>query len=283
MKPRILVAFALLLSLLAGTAQADAARRGSVRTQELLYVADSAVERGDQALSVCLLVETHAALVPGINLFRSVDGYALAPNRCDTETFFRISAEQIAQGKTAGMIPADLPNTPALSIAQMLAGHWMLIVVGLIVLLAGLGWARGRVGRARRRGLMGDTDTAGKAVLEAMCYAAKADGTIAEEELEEIRAAASAITGSAFDVETVRAMVESVSDNPADSEFERIAGDAPVSSHETMMRGVLYVVAADGQVVPREWDFVTKLATALRVSGDQLREWVAETAQLRAG
>ena len=156
--------------------------------------------------------------------------------------------------------------------------------------LFSLGFLRKRPGgrhRADGQGEIGaddapELDEGARAILEAICRAARADGEVDEAERAEIMTAAEALTGASIPPELVDAMIEHAVETAGAVHVGTLVSDAPEMLHEAMMRGVLFVISARGHVVPEEWDFVTDLALEMQMTGERLREMVAEIAELRA-
>ncbi|WP_322865142.1 hypothetical protein U5922_002390 [Aquicoccus sp. G2-2] len=136
-------------------------------------------------------------------------------------------------------------------------------------------------GTAKRGAAIGQVSPENLTVLEAMCFAAKTRGKIADEDLTDIKTVADAMTGATFPMQTVKKTAALAETTKTEHEVMRLVSTAPLSIQDQMMRAVLYVVSADGQVIEREWDFVTKLATGMKLSGDKLRQLIAETLELR--
>lgn len=245
------------------------ARRGGSEHQDLLFVAETKIIEEGVPYSLCLLVNERSAF--GINLFRSVETYALAENKCDTTAYYPMSVEDIAEAKEAGMIDAAIPNEPKLSTSDLITGHIGWLLVAGVLAFAGYGALNARKRRQERQGMMGEASPAAVAILDAMCHAAKADGHIDASEIAAIADAAERMTGESFDPGQVARMAELAEGKPSDKDFKRLVKGRTGPEFDVMMRGVLMVVAADGRLADSEQQFVGKLAKAMRMSGEQVQ------------
>ncbi len=245
------------------------ARRGGSEHQELLFVADTKIVEQGVPYSLCILVNERSAF--GINLFRSVETYALAENKCDTKSYYPMSVEDIAEAKEAGMIDNVIPNEPRLSTSNLIMGHIGWLLVAGVLAFAAYGALKARKRRQERQGMMGEASPAAVAILDAMCHAAKTDGHIDASEVAAIADAAERMTGESFDPAEVAKMAELAEGKPTDKDFKRLVKGRTAPEFEVMMRGVLMVVAADGRLADSEQQFVGKLAKAMRMSGEQVQ------------
>lgn len=278
----------LALTLGLSPAEAHAARGGTITSQSLEFVSDTTITGpAGKPLALCMLTETTAAMLPGINMWRSVEGYGLSDTGCAGDDYYPLSAEMLAMAQQVGEIPAAIPAEPVLSFGQKLGGFWGLGALGLLGLFAlakklGGGTSTPAAARkpSRRRGKGAVTlDDTSAAILQAMSLAAHADGDIACEELEEIREAAQACTGQALRIEQVAGIVELTRGAQAEAMLPGIVASVPEAHRSLLMEAVLEVVASDGEVSEPEWAFVQALATQMAMDGDTLRRLVAKTVQ----
>ena len=92
-------------------------RRGGYATsEELLFVAPTQIENDGATISLCHLVKTNAVIIG--NFWRSLEGYALAENGYMADSYYVLTDTQFEQFQSAGLITADIPQTPKLSVAQ---------------------------------------------------------------------------------------------------------------------------------------------------------------------
>ena len=253
---------------------AEARRGGGSSSQKMLFVADTEIVIDGKPHTLCHLVEDSGVLF--VPLFRTLEGYALAENRCDTDSYYAMEPADIADAKAQGLIPADVPDEPVLSLAQKASGFWGWAIILGFVGFAGMGALKTRKRRAERQGLMGDIPPSAMAILDAMCHAAKADGHIADEEVREIAEIAERMTGQRFDPADVRRMADLAEADPSDKDVKRLTAKLMPDEQGLLMKAVLTVVASDGQLAGKEQALVGKLAGAMKMSGEQVSALLAE-------
>lgn len=253
---------------------AEAARRGGSEHQDLLFVSATEFSREGQPWALCQLTTTTSKFF--INFWRSVDTYALAPNNCNATEYFSMSAEDIASAKAEGMIPASIPDEPKLSAMNMIQGMWGIgLGIGMIGFFGAQSFMSGKR-RKERESLMGNVSPATMAILDAMCHAAKADGSISEDEVAQIAHAARELTGEEFDLATVRRIAELAETEVTEADCRRFIKPLADSQARVMMQGVLTVVAADGQLAGKEQEFVAKLMAAMKMQADDVNGILGE-------
>ncbi len=78
------------------------ARRGGggSSSQKMLFVADTEIVIDGKPHTLCHLVEDSGVLF--VPLFRTLEGYALAENRCDTDSYYALEPADIADAKAQG-------------------------------------------------------------------------------------------------------------------------------------------------------------------------------------
>ncbi|MWD26716.1 hypothetical protein E0K89_004420 [Aquicoccus sp. SCR17] len=86
--------------------------------------------------------------VLGLPVWRTATGYALAERGCDAPRAVVLDLAELAAAQRAGLIPAEVPEIPRLSLWQGIAGHWGWAVLTALA-MAGV-WLR-RQRRARWR------------------------------------------------------------------------------------------------------------------------------------
>lgn len=258
---------------------AEARRGGGSTSQKMLFVADTQIEIEGRAQSLCLLVEDSGVLF--VPLFRTLEGYVLAENKCDDDSYYETNAEMLAAGQAQGLIPADVPAEASLSLVQKVQGFWGWGIILGFVGLAGMGALKTRGRRKEREGLMGDAPPAAIAILDAMCHAAKADGTIAPEEVAEIARIGGEMTGRSFSPTDVARMADLAEAAPSDKDFKRMIKGLMPQEQELMMKAVLTIVASDGQLDGKEQKFVGKLAGAMKMKADQVNALLGEVVGAR--
>ena len=254
--------------------QAEARRGGYSTSQELIFVSTTEFEDDTGPLALCHFVETNAVLF--VNFWRSMQGYALAGNNCDTDSYYDFSAAELKTAQDAGMIPATIPAEPKLSMNSLAGGFWGFGAVALLLLFAGFKMLQVQKRKGQRMALMSNATPGAKAILDAMCHAAKADGYIAPSEVEMIKGAAEDMTGESFAIEDVKQMATLAEENLDLNGHKRLIKGRSKPEQLDMMRGVLMVVAADGQLDGKEQTFVGNLAQAMQMDGQTVQALLAE-------
>ena len=260
---------------------AEARRGASGYSENLEFV--TATEITGQAgtpLSLCVLVRTDSVLF--IDVWRSEKGYALAENRCEADSYVAVEAGHLSALKEADLIPASIPDTPSVK-TGLAVPVWVWVALAGLMALAALK-AKQKAGRkAERRKLMGDASPAVVAILDAMCHAAKADGQISPSEVAEIAEAAAKMTGETIDAAQVAQMAQLAEGNLSESDFKRLVAGRSAEEHEVMMKGVLFVSAADGVLDGEEKQFIGKLAGAMKMPGETIQALLADVVAQRTG
>ena len=251
------------------------ARRGGSAAQELLFVAPTKLsDPSGNPLALCHLVKTHGFLF--INLFRTSESYALATDGCLTDSYVPVTAEMLAAAKTAGEIPGDTPDQPALTLQQKIEGHWGLAALAAFILFAVAAGLR-RKGRTKDRHALIDAGTpVGTLMLDVMCQAAKADGEVDASEIDLIVSISRSLTGTAFDREKVSKIMDLTEKKSNEAEFRALGKGLAPDQRLLLVKGALMVVAADGKLDGKEKDFVARLAKGLDVSPQAVQKLFAD-------
>lgn len=255
--------------------QAEARRGGGYSTaQELLFVAPTELGTPDKPLALCHLVETNSVIF--VNFWRSMQGYAIAENGCQTDSYYDFDAEGLKLAQAAGAIDADIPSVPKLSLAEIAGGFWGFGAIGLLLIFAALKAAKAAARKKQRLALMANGSKGAKAILDAMCHAAKADGHVDPSEIATIKSVAEQMTGETFADETVKQMTDLANAGLNDAGYSALIKGCSKEEQLDMMRGVLLVVAADGQFAGKEKEFVGGLAKAMKMAPDIVTSLLAE-------
>jgi len=273
-----LITAALLTSM---ATQAEARHGGYSTTEQLVYVSPTEFEDDDGPLALCHFVETYSVIF--INFWRSTQGYALAGNNCNTDSYYDLSAVELKTAQTSGMISADIPSEPKLSIKSLAEGFWGLGALALLLLFAGLKIMQVQKRKAQRMALMRGATPGAQAILDAMCHAAKADGYVAPSEVEMIKRAAEQMTGESLALEDVKRMASLAEESLDLKGHKRLIKGRTKHEQLDMMRGVLLVVAADGRLDGKENKFVGGLAQAMNMDSQTVQALLAEVVDGGAG
>jgi DnaJ-domain-containing protein 1 len=248
------------------------ARGGGGSAEFMDFVADTTIppsETGGVQVSLCHLVKKYTAI--GIPLFYESEGYVLAENRCETESYYSFTAEEFTLAQSLGMIPADIPDAPSISFARRIPA----IILGLLVLAvigAGINQARRKKARLAE---MGSVSPFGQRMLEVLCHAAKSDGAVDAREVATIAAIAEQMTNTRFDPEKITRMITLSEKSLQASQFATFAKGLTEDQKDAVMRGALIVLAADGQVSKAEQTFLNGLAGGLSVTPSRFDQIVA--------
>ncbi|WP_162561624.1 tellurite resistance TerB family protein [Yoonia vestfoldensis] len=225
-------------------------------------------------LALCHLVETRSAIY--VNYWRAMQGYALAANNCDTDMYRPLDAADLKVMQDAGMISADIPSVPKMSVQSLVGGFWGLGVFGVLALLAGLKVLQTQKRRGQRLAMMGNATPGAQAILDAMCHTAKADGYIAPSEVEVIKFAAEEMTGKTFPLAHVKQMATLAKTDLVKNDYKQLIKGRSKMEQLDIMRGVLMVVAADGRMEGKEKTFVGNLAQTMGMDGLTLQNLLAD-------
>jgi DnaJ-domain-containing protein 1 len=257
-------------------ATAAEARRGGGSEEFMDYVADIAIpaaESGGEQLYLCHLVKKHTAI--GIPLYYESEGYALATNRCNTDSYFAFTPAEFTDAQAAGLIAADVAATPSISLSRRIPT----IILGLIVaLLIGAVIQKSRRKKARLAEI-GSVPPFAQRMLEVLCHAAKSDGVTDAREVATIAVIAEQMTGTRFDAEKIARMIGLSEKSLQPSQFKKFAKDLTDVQKDAVMRGALMVLAADGQVGRDEQTFLNGLAGGLAVTQSRFDQIVASMQQ----
>ncbi|MEM8536552.1 MAG: TerB family tellurite resistance protein [Pseudomonadota bacterium] len=245
---------------------ADARRGAGAEAQSLIFVSPTEFDDNGTPLALCHLVNTHSAIM--VNFWRTLEGYALATDNCATDQYYEFSNAQLAAAQAAGMVPATIPSEPKMSAGTVANGFWGWGLVIAVLAFAGLK-ARNIAGRTKQRqAMMSDATPAARAVLDVMCHAAKADGFVADSEVQMIKSAAEQMTGAQFDLQIVKQMAKLAEETLDKNGFKRLIKGRTRLEMLDMMRAVLMVAAADGRLDGKEKHFVGGLAQAMQMDGN---------------
>jgi tellurite resistance protein len=269
MRFAILCAAALLLTMFSGQ-DAQAARGGGVwgTAEQMSLVAPTDITNNSgQPLALCHLTKKTHIMFAGV--WRSSKGYVMAPNNCDSDNYYSVSAEQLAAGKALGKYPADLPDQPAMSIADIFSGFWGLGVIALLLLVAVVKSARQAKRTAQRHAQMGDIHPAALRAMDAMCHAAKADGRLDPSEITLMADIAKQITGETFDEARIRRMFDMAEAKPTEAQFAAFGTGLTSDQKRMVLQATVMIAAADGHMDQDETLFVQKLARGLGFNVDE--------------
>lgn len=260
-------ALAALLSVSFAT-DADARRRGST-SEDLIFVSTTEAPGPDGSpLSLCILVEKQSAFF--VPFWTSAEAWALAENRCETDSYLPVDEERLTAFQAMGVLPADLPTAPALTTAQTITGAWGLGLGAAVAGFAGMGALKKSKRKKVRQAEMGDASPEAIAILDVMCHTAKADGQIDQSEVVAIAAIAEQLTGTSFSLDRIAKMIELSEAELQLSDFKALTKNLSANGRVLAMKGALQVAASDGHLAGQEQAFIGGLAQALKMTGDEV-------------
>lgn len=255
----LMIALAAGLTSIAASAQAGAGRWG----QDLRFVADTTIPGGSR-VSLCHLVDFASFLF--VPVYTTVEGYALSNDGCTGETYSDLTHENFQILQAAGMIPADVPATPALPLKDLIAGHAWLILGALGLTLRGMAM----LGSGRRRNRKAPApDALAIHSLVAMSQVAVADGRIDDAELRQISSILTRLTGKGYSMAQVSQLLAQLSPSPSD--MAQVGQDLSEADRQIVLEAALNIAVADGEIHPSEYAVVSDLAQRLRIGSDQFR------------
>ncbi|MEJ8560218.1 DUF533 domain-containing protein [Yoonia sp. GPGPB17] len=272
----------LFAAFLTAAAATQAEARGSYSTtQSMLFVSATEMDDNGAPLALCHLVTTRAVIF--VNVWRTLEGYALAEDNCQTDQYYAMSSEDLLSAQAAGMIPKGIPATPKLALGKLAEGFWGLGALAALLAFAGVKALQVQKRRKQRMSMVSHASPAAQSILDAMCHAAKADGYIAPSEVEMIQRTAQEITGEAFSLDLVKQMAQLAEEKLEAKGFARLVKNRSKLEQLDMMRAVLMVVAADGRLDGKEKAFVGGLAQAMRMDGGTVSALLQEVVGGGAG
>ncbi len=262
------------LSLGMGFFATDAeARRGGGGSAEFLeFVATTTIppaETGGAQVSLCHLIKKQTAMF--IPYWYESKGYALAENRCDTESYYPLSAEDFTRAQSLGMIPTDTPMAPSIGLARRIPT----ILLGLLVAFGIMVVIQQTRRKKARLAEMGNVTPFEQRMLDVLCHAAKSDGVTDDRELATIATIAAQVTGNPITVDQARRMVDLSEKNLTSAAFAKFGKGMSDVQKDGLMRGALLVLAADGQVSSAEQKFLNGLAGGLAVTQSRFDQIMA--------
>ncbi len=264
-------ATALLFTLFFGE-EAQARRGGGVwgTSEQMSLIAQTDIEdNAGQKLALCHLTEKTHIIFAGI--WRSSKGYVLAPNGCDSDSYYALSADKLELGKQLGDFPSDLPDQPAMSRDDMISGFWGLAAIAGLLIVAGIKMAGRSARKTQRHAEMGSVPPAALQVMDAMCHAAKSDGKLDPSEVTMMADIAKQITGATFEEDRIRRMFDMAEAKPTDAQFAAFGRGLTSDQKRLVMQAALMVAGADGHLDQKETVFVQKLARGLCISADEVK------------
>ena len=281
--------FSVLLTLALMPSQAEAKRYSVPSTgfgESLQFIAETdQVDPNGNPMSLCYLGEGIVLLSAQMTF--EVQGYVLAENRCEADSYFELSLQQMIMGKAAGLFPSNIPATPETPADIKLRNYGFF---GLIAFLLGAGLISKLVSsmgglqavtskRGSRKSRYND-ETAVHA-LAAMCYVATCDGDYDQREIKQISQTLGALTGCVY---TPKQIIEMLNYTAQDSDaVSAIGADLSENDRHIVMEAAMRIAFADGKVEQVEYDAIARIANLLQVSAQVMRDLIQKIAKAGAG
>lgn len=259
---------------LALTSQAEARRGIGGGTAEILdFVAQTQIPvngGADKMMALCHLIKKyHVVYLP---VWYQSEGYVLSDNACAGESYFSITAEQLAAARKDGLIAADIPEVAKLtSQEEMTPWLW-----GALVAFGVLMFIRQMIRTVARRREIGGASDAVIRLVDAMCHAAKADGRIDAREIAAIQMIALRLTGTEYPEANIRRMIDLSKARLTPAQFAAFGKGLGVAQKELVMQAVLMVLGADGEIAKKEQGFINGLANGLKITQPQFQRILVE-------
>ncbi|WP_171124423.1 MULTISPECIES: TerB family tellurite resistance protein [unclassified Ruegeria] len=266
-----LCAAALIIALFFGQ-EAQAGRAGGVwgTSEQMTLITPTDIEDNNgQNLSLCHLTKKTHIMFAGV--WRSSIGYVMAPNKCDSDSYYNMPADRLELGKALGDFPSDLSTQPKMSRADMVSGFWGLGAIAVLLILAGAKKAGQSKRTKERYAEMGIANPAALQAMDAMCHAAKADGSLDAVEIATMANIAQQMTGETFDESRIRRIYNMAEAKPTDAQFAAFGRGLTADQKRMVMQATLMIVGADGDLDKAETVFIHKLAKGLGISVDEVK------------
>lgn len=238
------------------------AARGAVpggTSYDLTPVAD--ISAGGASITICHYTQMDHIL--WIGYWLTSKGYVLSDNGCTDTSYYDMPAGFWQASVAAGVIPADLPETPRFTMKQWIVGFGWFWIFGIVAAFMGL--TKLRNPRRRTPAALADR------MLTAMCIVARADGYIDGEETKAIRYAYGKLTGKTLDDLTIQAALS----RATEADIATLAAGLNENGRQTVMRAALLVACVDGEIQEAEHRVISLMSRALVVPAPQIRTMLA--------
>lgn len=272
----------LLMATLALTFQFSFLTQAEARGIPIIYGTEDALDLveatkivgpSDTPMSLCHYTSKYHVFYLGF--WRTSHGYALTEGSCDANRYFDITSTDFKDAQDRGLISADLPAEPRMTMGQIASGFAGLGIIALIVLFVVLSMIASARRNAARKAEMGDIPKAAVQILDAMCHAAISDGSVDDSEVEQISRIALQMTGETFGAERIRGIIAKASRSPTDGEFKAFGAGLAPDQKELLAKAVFAVIAADEQLTEAERAFFGKTTQGLALDADAIGRVVA--------
>lgn len=218
------------------------------------------VDNRGNALSLCVLRSRWHIM--WLSVWSSYE-YAVADNRCDTDSLYEYTPAQITEDIASGELTSiNSPDVP-LTLGRIFWGFtWLVIAVPLI--LFGLWGIRQTSKRnARRAELTAHIPEKVRGPLAFCLQAALSDGTADDSELTAISGALKEVYSQRLSVAQLRELVEQTDMDPEAPEIQTFLMTASNDEKHKALQLLVMVTAADGNLDNAELKFAVEMGAKL--------------------
>lgn len=275
-------AFTAALLLTTALATPAEARRGAIETtQDLHFIAETQIPGDNGMLSLCHLVEDMRTVF--VTIHRTSQGYALAENRCEVESYYELDMASLKEAQGLGLIDPNIPLEPKISIGRTIGNFaWYGVMgVGVLTLMGGFFFRKDKkkriaghkISNAKREQLLA-------AITDVMCYVAFVDGQVDQTEIQTIADIYRKLTNTPIKKELLAAKFTQMPDK---LDLAHLAEVFTGNEREILLHAAMMVAVADGRIDQAEYTFVCDLARAFDLSGDHIRAVLTQLLQEKNG
>ncbi len=215
---------------------------------------------GGNNLSLCVLRKRYHVM--WVAIWSNYE-YAVADNRCDTDSLFEYSAEMILADIESGEMTAiDGPDVP-LTLGRIFWGFtWLILLIPVV--LFGIWAIRAQNNRsARRAELTSHIPEKVHGPLAFCLQAALSDGTADDNELAAISNALKEVYSQCLTVQQLRELVDNTEMNAEAPEIKNFLMLGTNEEKHQALRLLVMVTAADGNLDQAELKFAVEMGAKL--------------------
>lgn len=239
----------------------------------LEFVADTDLS-GSQAQTLSLCHETQELKLLGFTVSSTVVGYVLSDDACTQTVTRKLSEDQMAVAQSFNLIDPDLPLVPANSFERSLQNVTIWIAISLAMIAIIIRRTRSLSGKDIRKPMR---KKASDRILQVMCYVGKCDGIVAAKEIAIIGETAQRLTRRPVKSSEVIHITDHISMDLTPQDFVNFGKGLRDSEKDVLMHAAFYVALASGRILPAEHEFVTDLAYAIGMPGEDFRRVMNQT------
>lgn len=233
----------------------------------LEFVAETDIANG-QAQTLSLCHETQELKLFGFTVSSSIVGYVLSNDACSQTVTRKLTQDQMAAAQSFSLIDPDLPLVPADSFERSLQNVTVWIAISLAMLAVIIRRTKSLSGKDMRKPMR---KKASDRILHVMCYVGKCDGIVAAKEIAIIGETAQRLTRRPVKSSEVIHITDHINMDLTPQDFANFGKGLRDSEKDVLMQGAFYVALASGRILPAEYEFVTDLAYAIGMPGEDFR------------